>query len=98
MKKIEQLKAKIAVTQGELAAALGELDRKTEALVEEKGKALKQSREHEEAIDKLIAEAEWERQKQAEKLSKAQSQIREQAEQQLADYEEKIKFLKQKYF
>jgi serine/threonine protein kinase len=94
--KTEQLKAKIAEAQGELAAALSEVDRKTEALVSEKGKALQQSREHEEAINKLIADAEREKQKHAEMLSKAQAQVREQAEQQLADYEEKIVQLRAK--
>jgi serine/threonine protein kinase len=94
--KTEQLKAKIEEAQAKLAAVVSEVNRKTEALVSEKEKALQQSKEHEEAINKLIAEAEQEKQKHAELLSNARAQVREQAEQQLADYEEKIVQLKAK--
>jgi serine/threonine protein kinase len=94
--KTEQLKAKIEEAQAELTTAVSEANRKTEALVSEKEKALQQSREHEEAINKLIADAEQEKQKHAEMLSKARAQVREQDEQQLADYEGKIVQLKAK--
>jgi serine/threonine protein kinase len=92
-RKIEQLEARITDSEAKLATAMGESHRNTEALVSEKEKALQQSRELEEAINKLKADAEQEKQKHAELLSKAQAQVSGQAEQQQVDYERKIEQL-----
>ncbi len=66
------------------------------SLADLKQKAQEQNRENEEAIKKLIADAEKEKQQHSEILSQAQTQAREQAEQQRADYEERTEQLKAK--
>src|SRR4030042_1536179 len=72
---------------------MGQTNRNTEALVTEKEKALQQSRELEETINKLKDDAEQEKQKHTELLSHAQAQVSEPAQQQMVGYDETIKQL-----
>jgi serine/threonine protein kinase len=92
-RKIEQLEARITESEAKLAAAVSESHSNAEALISEKEKALRRNGELEETINKLKADAEQEKQKHSELLSKTQAQVSEQAKQQRADYEREIKQL-----